>query len=357
MKRPRDKTERAVGVTRTCSKCGAPKPPGDFSRGQRCCKDCQRARDKAYRGTESGFILDLAKKCKQHTKDRNAKGRGHAPSEVTAELIQAMREQQEGRCAISRIPLVFAQLSDWKASIDRIDDEVGYVVSNVRIVAAEFNTPAKWSRELLLRAIAARTTPVPADELATTVAALEAPSGPRGGHSSKPLERTTINGVPHVECRGCGTHKPRDHFTNQLGKGCKTCQKKRKSAKRGTWRVVLQELVYKARLHTNDRNETRPDRKLECTVTYDDVVRLYKEQEGRCAYSGVALGLEPGPFKVSLERRDPRVGYVVDFKNVCLVGQGFNGTDMTARKGAEEGERSAGWTREKWEVVSSLMTT
>ena len=157
--------------------------------------------------------------------------------------------------------------------------------------------------------------------------------------------------MEHIECRKCGTHKPRDQFNKELGHGCKVCYRKRNAAKRWTWRGALQILVRSARKNTNQRNETRPDRQLAFDITYDDVVRLYKEQEGRCAYSGVALGLEPGPFKVSLERRDPRVGYVVDSKNVCLVGQGFNGTDMTARTGAEEGERSGGWSREKWETI------
>jgi hypothetical protein len=73
-----------------------------------------------------------------------------------------------------------------------------------------------------------------------------------------------------------------------------------------------------------------------------------------CAYSRVALSPREGDWKVSLERKDVRLGY--NISNVCLVCQRFNGTDCTVRvEGVVEG--SGGWSRKKFLRFSALVTT
>jgi hypothetical protein len=61
---------------------------------------------------------------------------------------------QNGKCSISGAVLVFKPYSDNQASVDRIDNNIGYVDGNCRLVCLEFNTSVKWSRKILLDAIA-----------------------------------------------------------------------------------------------------------------------------------------------------------------------------------------------------------
>jgi hypothetical protein len=60
-----------------------------------------------------------------------------------------------------------------------------------------------------------------------------------------------------------------------------------------------------------------------------------------------------GDWKVSLERKDVRLGYSAS--NVCLVCQRFNAIDnSTKAKGAVDG--SGGWSRKKFLSFSALVS-
>ncbi|CAK0808991.1 unnamed protein product [Prorocentrum cordatum] len=53
---------------------------------------------------------------------------------------------QGGRCYYSAVPMEYSiPSSDWRMSLERLDNELGYIVSNCVFVACEFNTP-DWSR-------------------------------------------------------------------------------------------------------------------------------------------------------------------------------------------------------------------
>ena len=69
--------------------------------------------------------------------------------------------------------------------------------------------------------------------------------------------------------------------------------------------------------NTTRRNKNGKRKKL-CPVTIDKafLVKRFKEQGGRCQYTGVPLKVN-GDFKFSVERYDNAVGYVPG--NVCLV--------------------------------------
>jgi hypothetical protein len=60
--------------------------------------------------------------------------------ELTPEFIDVMYNEQGGLCAISSLPISWS-VSGWDhtASIDRINNEVGYVESNVQLVHKEVN--------------------------------------------------------------------------------------------------------------------------------------------------------------------------------------------------------------------------
>ena len=70
------------------------------------------------------------------------------------------------------------------------------------------------------------------------------------------------------------------------------------------------------------------NRVIECTITPADLKALYKQQEGRCAYTGTQLGVPTrftrvyDPDVLSVDRTDSAIGYVVG--NVRLVTKQVN---------------------------------
>ena len=71
-----------------------------------------------------------------------------------------------------------------------------------------------------------------------------------------------------------------------------------------------------ARGHTRRLNRTATNKLCPVTINTEYLVKLFRDQRGRCQYTGVPLKIN-GDFKFSVERYDNAVGYVPG--NVCLV--------------------------------------
>lgn len=75
---------------------------------------------------------------------KSSKKRNH-PYNVDIEYLETLWQQQEGICPFTKQKLVFKKYSDdntstpYSASIDRIDNNKGYVKGNIRFVALMFN--------------------------------------------------------------------------------------------------------------------------------------------------------------------------------------------------------------------------
>jgi hypothetical protein len=86
-----------------------------------------------------GFVISLVGAARSRTVKRNKKGRD-LEFNITAEDIYDLILSQKGRCYYSSIPLVYAIKSDWMCSIERLDNEVGYVKNNTVLICNEFNS-------------------------------------------------------------------------------------------------------------------------------------------------------------------------------------------------------------------------
>lgn len=110
---------------RNCLKCGKEFAP-IFSRHLYCSKKCQQViatmQYELRRDTLDGYLIRLASRC----------GR-----KMGGVAVRALWDAQEGRCALTGVPMTYAVRKGrvmTNASIDRIDSRLGYSPGNVQLV-------------------------------------------------------------------------------------------------------------------------------------------------------------------------------------------------------------------------------
>ncbi len=103
------------------------------------CKDCANRYPRD--GSVESYILRLIQCCKSTANHRARRGRTECGiTTLTKDDILSLKEKQKGRCAISGVKLKWKCKSGWKkASVDRIDNNKGYTLDNVRFVAWGIN--------------------------------------------------------------------------------------------------------------------------------------------------------------------------------------------------------------------------
>jgi hypothetical protein len=357
--RNKPESKRLKVDVKDCSRCGECKSLDQYSvnrikadglRGY--CKACANDLDKTYRSTQDGFLNALVGSARRRTKQRKKKGRNHEFTLTLAKLKNLIMIQN-GKCSISGAVLVFKPYSDNQASVDRIDNNIGYVDGNCRLVCLEFNTSVKWSRKILLDAIAI--SGIPPENFGNEISDLETVQ--KRNFNNTVYKRWKVlesDGIRTVFCHYCSKTKLRENFNKSISEGCKSCRAQFRQRNYSTWRGALQRLIDNAKSHTELRNKRRKeDDQTKCTLTYLQLVSILKAQGGMCAYSRVAMSPRMGDWKVSLERKDINEGYAAS--NVCLVCQRFNAIDNTAQaEGPVEG--SGGWSREKFLRFAALVT-
>jgi hypothetical protein len=98
-----------------------------------------------YRKTMKGFISENIRS--HYRTDQQCFGR---KGTITFESILDLILRQNGRCAVSGVPLQLKQTNEFAISIDRIDNTKPHDIENVRLVCKEFNYWGEfhWTREL-----------------------------------------------------------------------------------------------------------------------------------------------------------------------------------------------------------------
>ncbi|KAG5188728.1 hypothetical protein JKP88DRAFT_177681 [Tribonema minus] len=231
-------------------------------------------------------------------------------------------------------------MSDFQATIERINDQDDYTFENSALCALEFNVRAGWSVAKVKYA-ATHTDRV---DIATVEANVhEALIKPTNCKPASPIFKKEEDGVTLTRCNTCCEWRAQQDFSDCERSTCKRCVSDRQKMYGATWRGAFKRLVTNA-THTCKR-PTREARGLVCEITFEDAVNMYREQRGVCFYSGIPLTAE-GDWKVSLERRDVHVGYTG--RNCCLVAAEFQGIDHTVDS-KYGGTGSGAWSRSKYE--------
>jgi hypothetical protein len=127
-------------------------------------------------------------------------------------------------------------------------------------------------------------------------------------------------------CAKCGVEKTLDAFRANEGKRtiktCQDCLELRKRRRHSSSPAAyLANLINQSKYHRNKLQE------IEYKLTSEDLEKIWEEQEGRCALSGVYLthhrdGDGAKEFNASIDRIDPNGSYTKN--NVQLVAYRVN---------------------------------
>lgn len=368
------KTSRALGDgsgSWRCCDCGVEKRRDGFSVSAKgyvrsYCKSCDNQRRANYARTLRGNAVCLVSSAKNRSKLKGW------DCNLDVDFILDTVLQQQGKCAYSGVHMeMLLPHSDWRMSLERVDNAAGYVRENCVLIAAEFNSTeklsrrvpmsatfgsSKWSLEKVQNFNSERLSNVDLHGLNRLISAaregyrsLSRPVGFTAPKCDKLEEVEAIFG--RFRCLRCGVWKPLEcfHLCSQSARGhrsqCKQCKAAYDFACRTTLRGHIQSMLGHARAR-HKLGKWHGNFELDCA----SVLEMMVSQQGRCFYSDVPLRFAQlnVDWMVSLERLDNSKTYTQD--NTVLVALEFNTPDHS-RTAKSEVFGSGQWSRRKVEHV------
>lgn len=271
--------------------------------------------------------------------------------DLTLEYLENLYETQDGRCHISGIKMNAGTHQNWKMSIERVDESIGYMNTNCVLICSEFqsgyrqHTIENWDK-LCSYVKGYNTLEVPDEQkLITEIIKAEPPKLPPKEKKRKTKWQVLEDGS--MMCTYCSKFLHPDQFSPSEKGRCKDCNIKRK---RPLPMITLIQFVKRLIHKTRSTSKRRKGDAKTHQLTTNMLINLYKKQNGRCAYSNIPLGIN-GPYQMSVERIDVKKGYIEN--NILLIILGLNVGDRSGIKKADDDrEGFSGWNREKllWAV-------
>lgn len=209
---------------------------------------------------------------------------------MTLEKIEQIYADQDGKCFYSKLPLVLKQGAEWMASLERLDETLGYIDGNVALICYEFNSCFQSSEAFLLELCALSNIKhgIPNADF------LQKPP-------QKKNEKPQYINEKSIRCFECMEQKP----TNNIYSTCYDCRKL-------VPHKYIVDKVISSRLNHHQR-----DYNGEFDLTTDIVKARFHLQKGLCEYSGVPLQFSGGKHQLSIERINPKLTYSSD--NFVLI--------------------------------------
>ena len=305
---------------KACTECLIVKPLSDFhiKRAtkdglQYACKQCAyRHRRNWTNYTLHGWMTKLKDSAFQRFRGEEF--------DVTVPFLMGLWKRQNGKCYLSFLPMCVQTNSDWKCSIERLDNQKTYSTGNVALICQEFNTAYQWTPSLI-------------DQLPALV--LQKPDV----HRYEKIFQNLHNFDRDRSLKQCVLcHSGPLFRTNRF---CEQC-KEEHSTTVAKWRF-LRKIMHSAKTRSTIRAKQGDNRGV-YTLSMGWASQTLSKQKYRCYYSQIPLVFEAGsPFKCSPERLDSSIGYTEN--NTRFICHVFNSCSNTAPKYNITG--SAQWSREK----------
>jgi hypothetical protein len=317
---------------------------------------------KICRSSENDDNLEQIFKQKIHNCISNCKKRegNRGNFDLDIEYLQQLYQLQNGLCYISKIKLSLKVHSNFNISIERIDETNGYVKGNIKFICIEFQngfqqwTPTKfndfcneyYSFQTITEIDKENIQKIYNKALVKNTKHLK----------QRKIQQKAYNNIEKQEClcRICDTIKNYEYFSEygiKFGK-CKECHKLQNDKRKNpSLRLKLSKLISgsKSGIETRNKSKWRKNKPLIHTLTFEELLDIYLQQCGRCAYSNKLLEL-CGEYMMSLERKDTKIGYTKE--NCCLICIEFNSGDWSISKcDDDDREGSSGWNKEKLKLV------
>lgn len=295
--------------------------------------------------TSSAMLRRTASQIASNARQRSrTKGKNF---DLDMDFILDLILKQQALCAYSGLDLELATPnSHWRISLERLDNNQGYVRENVALIAMEFNSmvhmssralvsgSAQWSKHKFVRLPVERGFNVDLNNLEKDIHTAAKKAYVRTSAPSRTANQTAIplymvettlyRDQESLRCSRCKSWKHSEHFSveakSKTGfyRYCKGCQSEARFARRQTLRGCVSKLVNDARRRHNF-GKWQGEFELDLNVVLD----MLWHQGGRCFYSDVPLRSQCNvDWMMSLERLDNSKTYTKD--NTRLVALEFN---------------------------------
>lgn len=124
-------------VVKTCRVCGETKLLVEFYNKHNECKACTK---QAVAKSRIGYVPLFERNIQSRLKNLCTKAKLRTKEfSLTPDDLCIIWEQQEGRCAYTKLPLLATANQFNTVSLDRIDSNIGYVVGNIQLVCTAVN--------------------------------------------------------------------------------------------------------------------------------------------------------------------------------------------------------------------------
>ena len=273
-----------------CNVCWQYFPSDMFPKRSSKCRACHAQRFREYHRTLRGSATVLLSGARARSKKK-----GFSCS-IRRDDILDMLLHQEGRCAYSGVPMeIVYPNSDWRMSLERINNCLGYSCDNCVLVASEFNSSDHTRRQ-----------GVKQEEV----------------HGSAQWSGEKVRLLPSLQESFVDVTFLNRDVANALDIRAFRSEMPLDCPHRRTLRGKSKCLVNHARWHAKQK-------RLACSIDYTDILQMLLQQGGRCFYSGVPLRYKHCHMDwiISLERLDNTIGYTSG--NYVLIAAEFNTPDRT----------------------------
>ena len=289
----REEVSTNTVAKKRCSKCKTIKPIDCFGCNKRTpdgrcyyCKDCQ----KTLHNTPVRFCRRLVRSARSNSKIKRS---GPIECTITYNDVIAQMERQNYRCFYSGMPMIFVQGAHWRASLERLNNNVGYIPSNIVLVCLEFNGVKQFNRTKVNFVKKFR------DDITKDFVIPPIP--------------------PRIPYGTFGNDPKAQHFY-----------------KHNHFHGFVRYLLANSKGANSKRSKRR--KQDEHNIDKDYLCEVIREQKGRCWLSGIPLVFaQKSDWQASLERLDESKGYVKG--NVALICHEFN-VGCCSRSGLQ-------WSRKK----------